>query len=50
MGKLAEIGVLWRRLRVSIIFPVLSFSAIYADYSHTQKYKNELKQQQQNGF
>lgn len=28
-----------RKYGVSIIFPVLSLSAIYADYSHTQAWK-----------
>lgn len=32
-------GFLWRKYRVSIIFPILAISSIYADYSHTQKYK-----------
>lgn len=47
MGKPASIGALWRRYRVSIIFPILSLGAIYADWSHTQKYKKLLQEQQQ---
>jgi hypothetical protein len=45
MGKLA-IGALWRRYRVSILFPVFSLSAIFADWNYTRKYKNALAAKQ----
>jgi hypothetical protein len=46
MGKELQIGALWRRYRVSILFPVFSLAAIFADWNHTRKYKNALAAKQ----
>lgn len=43
VGQPSTLALFWRKYRVSIIFPLLSFSAIFADYSHTQKYKKSLE-------
>lgn len=42
VGQASALGLFWRRYRVSIIFPTLALSAIFADYSHTQKFKASL--------
>jgi hypothetical protein len=34
-------GAWWRRNRVSIIFPVIFFGAIYVDWNHTMEYKKK---------
>ena len=39
----SAIGLFWRKYRVSIIFPALSFSSIFADYSRTLRYKKSLE-------
>lgn len=39
LGQPTQLAVFWRRNRVSIIFPILAFGAIFADYFHTQGYK-----------
>lgn len=35
----SKLALFWRRNTVSIVFPILSFGAIFADYTHNQKFK-----------
>ena len=43
VGQPSALALFWRKYRVSILFPVLSFSAILADYTHTQGFKKSQK-------
>lgn len=40
-SKLRYAKYFWVRNRVSILFPAFYFTAIYADWSHTQEYKQK---------
>jgi len=41
MGKPNALLTFWRKYKIVIFFPTFTASTIYADYSHTQKWKQE---------